>query len=185
MTLRQAHIVGLVLITISGAILYLMGRDLICPCGYVLVWGADAPVEQSSKHMFDWYSPSHLLHGFIFFAILWLVARRLTLGTRAAIAVAVECLWEVVENTPWVINAYRELPAGAGYSGDSVLNATVDILCMAVGFWLARVLPVWMSVAIFLGFEALTLWLIRDGLMLNVLMLLWPVEAIATWQAGG
>lgn len=173
------------LITLAtAAILLGMGRGAICPCGYVDFWG---PVgsEEANQQLADWYTPSHLLHGFLFYAPLWLVARRMTLGWRLVIATVVECAWEIVENTDAVIARYRETTISMDYIGDSVLNSVSDIVAMFVGFWLARVIPVWASVAIVIGFELLTAVIIRDGLTLNVVMLLWPIDAIMEWQAGG
>lgn len=169
---------------IALIVLYGMGRDLICPCGNIKFWGGNTPLIESSKHLFDWYTPSHLLHGFLFFGLLWLVARRVPLGWRLVIATMIEASWEVLENTPMVINAYRELPAGAGYSGDSVINSAMDIGAMFLGFWLASRLPVWASVLVIVGFEVLTVWLIRDGLALNILMLIHPIDAVSAWQTG-
>ena len=137
-----------------------------------------------SQQVFDWYWPSHLLHGFLFYGALWLVARRVEIGWRLAIATLVECAWEIVENTNAVIERYREVTISLDYYGDSVLNSASDIAAMLLGFWLARRLPVWASVAVVVGFELLTLAIIRDNLTLNVIMLLSPIEAIANWQAG-
>ncbi len=178
---------GLSALTVLAAliVLYSMGRDLICPCGTVKLWGGGAPLIESSKHLIDWYTPSHLLHGFVFFGTLWLFARRLPLLWRLVIATLIETAWEVLENTPMVINTYRELPAGAGYSGDSVINSATDLAAMFFGFWLASRLPVWASFLVVVGFEALTIWLIRDGLALNILMLIYPIDAISAWQSGG
>ncbi|MWD29139.1 DUF2585 family protein [Aquicoccus sp. SCR17] len=167
----------------SSIALWAMGRNLICPCGYVALWHGPNDPGMSSQHLMDWYTPSHLLHGILFFGALWLVARRLPMRWRFAIALAVECTWEVVENTPWVIERYRTTTISDQYNGDSVINSAVDVLVMIAGFWLARRLPVWASVAIVLGFEVLTTWLIRDGLALNILMLLWPMEAVSDWQS--
>jgi hypothetical protein len=151
----------------------------------VQLWYNDPWGAEGSQHLLDWYSPSHVIHGILFFAALWIVARRLSLAWRLVIAVVVECAWEIVENSDAVIERYRTVTASKEYLGDSVLNSVMDVLCMMVGFWLARRLPVWASVALVLGFEALTVWLIRDGLALNVLMLLWPVDAVRDWQAAG
>ena len=166
-------------------VLYLMGRNVICPCGYVSVWSGFDNVEQSSQHLTDWYTPSHLLHGVLFFGALWLVARWLPLGWRFAIAMLVEGTWEIVENTPWVIDHYRTFTVSFDYNGDSVINSAMDLAAMALGFFLARRLPVWASVAIVIGFEALTISVVRDGLALNILMLLYPTEAVLQWQQGG
>jgi hypothetical protein len=174
---------AVVLVTFGG--LLAMGRDLICPCGHIDLWHDGQPANESSQHLMDWYTPSHLLHGFLFYAALWLVANRIPFGWKLAISVAVECVWEVIENSAWVIDRYRAVTISLDYNGDSVINSTVDILAMIVGFYLARAIPVWASVAIVIGFEVLTAYLIRDGLALNVLMLLYPLEAVLQWQGGG
>lgn len=175
-------VAGITLATLI--ILVVMGRNITCPCGWVDLWGT-VGTNEGSQQVFDWYAPSHLLHGILFYAGLWLVARRVEVSWRLVIATLIECAWEIVENTNAVIERYREVTISLDYYGDSVLNSGFDILAMLLGFWLAYRLPVWASVAIVVGFELLTLWIIRDNLTLNVLMLLVPIEAIADWQAGG
>lgn len=172
------------LIVAQAAILWGWGHSLICLCGYVKLWHGVAYSTQTSQHITDWYTPSHIIHGILFYAGLWLVARRLDWRWRLAVAVAVEVGWELLENTSWVIDRYRQFTVSSDYFGDTVLNSVSDTLAMMLGFGIARVAPVWVSVAIVVGFEVLTTWLIRDGLTLNVLMLLWPVQAIVDWQAG-
>ena len=164
-------------------ILVVMGRPPICACGTIGLWGASGP--EQSQMLADWYSASHLVHGFLFFGALWLAAgRRLSVGWRFVIALAFESMWEVIENTPMVIDRYREATVALGYSGDSILNSASDIAMMAVGFVLARRLPLWASVAVVIAFELVPLIVIRDNLTLNVLMLLAPSETIRLWQAG-
>ncbi|SMX36945.1 DUF2585 family protein [Maliponia aquimaris] len=170
---------------VLAVILALMGRDWICPCGRIDFWaGPGTPPEEGSQHLFDLYSPSHLIHGLAFYGILALVASRLSLNLRLALALVAEAAWEVLENTPMVIERYRAVTVSLDYNGDSVINSIFDLVAMVIGFYLARVLPVWVSVAIVIGLEVLTAILIRDGLALNVLMLFWPVDAVLQWQQG-
>lgn len=177
-------ILSLLVVTASAAWLLVQGREPVAPSGRILLWYNDPWGPEGSQHLLDWYSPSHVIHGLLFYAALWLVARQLAVGWRFLIAVAVECAWELVENSDAVIERYRSVTVSKDYLGDTVLNVVMDVACMAAGFWLARRLPVWASVALILAFEALTVWLIRDGLALNVLMLLWPLDAVRAWQAG-
>lgn len=172
------------IIAAAAVWLWADGRVLICKCGEVKLWHGAVVSSENSQHISDWYTPSHIIHGFLFFGALWLVARRLSLGWRLAIATLVESAWELVENSNAVIERYRSVTISLDYFGDSVINSVSDILAMVLGFWLAARLPVWATIAIALGFEATTIWLIRDGLALNVLMLLWPIPEVAAWQAG-
>ena len=167
---------------ISVAILLAMGRPPICTCGTVELWGRAGPTQ--SQMLADWYSMSHIVHGFLFYGILHLLFRGMTFERRFTIALVIEAAWEVVENTPMVIDRYREATIALGYSGDSILNSASDIAMMAVGFLAARKLPVWASVAAVLVLEVVPLIVIRDNLTLNVWMLLAPSDAIRTWQAG-
>jgi hypothetical protein len=172
------------IILLSATYLLWIGREPICKCGYVKLWHGQVVSSENSQHISDWYTPSHIIHGFLFFGALWLVARRLSFGWRLAIATLVECAWEIVENSDAVIERYRTVTISLDYFGDSVLNTVCDVLAMVLGFWLASKLPVWVTVALILLFESVTMWLIRDGLVLNVLMLVWPLDSVAAWQAG-
>jgi len=171
------------LLTAAACALLAMGRPPICTCGYVALWHG-AIDSGNSQHLLDWYSPSHVIHGFLFYGAAWLLLRRLPLRFRLLIAVMIEAGWELLENSPMVIDRYRTATMALGYTGDSVLNSLSDISCMMIGFAVARTLPVWATIALAMAFELPTLAVIRDNLTLNVLMLLWPVEAIRHWQAG-
>jgi hypothetical protein len=173
------------ILVLAAAILLWMGREPICKCGTIKLWHGETMSSENSQHLSDWYTPSHIAHGLIFYGALWLVARRLGFGQRLAIATFVEAAWEIVENTDAVINHYRSVTISLDYYGDSVLNSAADIVAMWVGFWLASRLPVSASVALLLAMEIFVGWMIRDNLTLNVLMLLWPLESVKAWQGGG
>ena len=163
----------------------------ICTCGTVKLWHGVVQSAENSQQLTDWYSLSHFIHGLIMNFVAWLLWRKWRLlGGRPApfalpIAVLVEAAWEISENTPMVIDRYRAVTVSFGYTGDSVLNSMGDIGCMILGFLFASRLPWWVSLAIAIVFELLTLYVIRDNLTLNAIMLFWPVEAIRQWQAGG
>lgn len=177
-------LITLGIILLTAAWLLWIGREPICKCGYIKLWHGQVVSSENSQHISDWYTPSHLIHGFLFFGALWLVARQLSFGWRLVIATLVECAWEIVENSDAVIERYRTVTISLDYFGDSVLNSICDVLAMVLGFWLASKLPVWATVALIILFEGLTMWIIRDGLALNVLMLVYPLDSVAQWQAG-
>ncbi len=167
----------------AGAIELAMGRHPICTCGTVDLWVGARDSPKTSQMLADWYTFSHVVHGVLFYAILWLVVRRWPVEWRFLLAQFVESSWEVIENTPFVIDRYRTATVALGYSGDSVLNSVSDMLVMGIGFLAARRLPVWASIALVLALEIIPLFVIRDNLTLNVWMLLAPSRASLAWQS--
>jgi hypothetical protein len=186
---RRALIATLVVAALAAAILLSMGRPPICACGTVKLWHGVVQSSENSQHLSDWYTPSHIIHGLLFYFFAWVLWTRWKLfgGLPAKwalpIAVAFEAFWELLENSPMVIERYRSVTVSWGYTGDSVINSMADIGWMVLGFLLASRIPVWLSVVLALAFELFTLAMIRDNLTLNVLMLVWPIDGIAQWQA--
>ncbi|WP_337829174.1 DUF2585 family protein [Pseudonocardia sp. TMWB2A] len=168
------------------AVMLAMGRPVICTCGTVKLWHGIVQSAENSQHIADWYTFSHIIHGFIFYGVGWLLLRNRPLGLRLLLAVLVEGGWEILENSPVIIDRYREATISYGYSGDSLLNSLFDIIWMMAGFLFAAwdKVKTWWVVALALAFEAMTLATIRDNLTLNVWMLLAPNESIRNWQGG-
>ena len=184
MTMRKAAIPALAILAAAAAILLAMGRHPICTCGVVDLWVGARDSPKTSQMLADWYSLSHIVHGLLFYAALWLTARRWPIEGRFLAAMLIEASWEVVENTPFVIDRYRATTAALGYTGDSVINSLSDILMMALGFMLARKLPVRASILLLLALEIVPLFVIRDNLALNVWTLIAPSKVVQAWQAG-
>jgi hypothetical protein len=183
MTDRRGWMAAGLIALVVVAILFAMGRPPLCTCGTVELWHG-ALDSGNSQHLSDWYSLSHIIHGFLFYAALWGLLRRHPVSVRLAIAVAVEGAWEILENSPIIIDRYRAATIALGYSGDSIVNSMSDLGMMTLGFLFAARMPVWVTVLLGVAFELLALWVIRDNLTLNVLMLSWPVDAVRVWQSG-
>ena len=176
---------GLVLLlAATAALLRWQGRLWACACGRVLLWTSDAWSGDTSQHLFDPYAFTHVLHGVVFCGLLAWALPRVPLARRLLLAVAAEAAWEVVENTQLVIDRYREATAALGYTGDTILNSLGDLAACALGFLAAARLGLTRSVVFFLAVEAVLILTIRDSLLLNVVMLIYPLEGIREWQTG-
>ena len=168
----------------TAVVLLWMGQPPFGPDGRFAWWDGDIWSPGTSQRFADPYSFSHVGHGLIFYGLLWAAGRKRPVGERLFAAVVLEAGWEILENSPIIIQRYRESTIATGYAGDSVLNSMSDVAMMAAGFLAARRLPVWTSVALLVGLEAAALLVIRDNLTLNIIMLLAPNDAIRSWQAG-
>jgi hypothetical protein len=172
-------------IALQGLVLLAMGQPLICECGYVTFWSGSISGPENSQQLADWYTYTHIIHGIAFYLLLWLIAPATPIGLRFALAVGIEVGWEIFENTPFIINRYREAALAQGYFGDSVLNSVSDTLASVGGFVLARTMPVWTLSVLVIAAELFSAYMIRDNLVLNIIQLIYPSEAISNWQVAG
>ena len=174
----------LIILAVAGYEFY-TGRSPLGPDGMFGWWDEDIWGSHNSQRVADAYSFSHIIHGMVFYAFLWVVARRVPVKYRFVIAILMEAAWELLENSPIIINRYRESTIAQGYVGDSILNSVSDVLMAGIGFILARFSKVWVTVFLIVAMELGCLWWIRDNLTLNVLMLVSPSEKIREWQSVG
>jgi len=186
LSLRSSIGISVILVAVFAAILYFMGQPLICECGYIKLWhGPTVLTSENSQHVSDWYTFSHIIHGFVFYWIAWFIGRRWgwSLGFLFLLALLAETAWEIFENTDFIINRYRSVTISYDYFGDSVINSVGDVIAMALGFVLARRLPVWATITLFVAMELFVGYWIRDNLAFNIIMLVYPLDFILEWQA--
>lgn len=184
-TARVDLAVALTIVVITASLEIAMGRSLVYRNGPVRAWVSEVNSDENSQQLSDWYTFSHVIHGALFYGATHLAMGPASLGLRAAIALGIEATWESYENTNTVINRYRAATIALGYYGDSVLNSMSDIVACMLGFLLASRLRWWWTVSWVVAAEILVAMVIRDNLTLNVIMLIWPIDAIKRWQTGG
>ena len=184
-TNRRYILFAILVVSLQALLLFLLGQPPICTCGYIKLWEGVVLGPGNSQHLTDWYTFSHIIHGFLFYWLLSLMFPKTPVLARLLMAVGIESTWEVVENTPMVIQHYREQALAQGYTGASIIYSVSDTVTMVVGFLKARRLPVWSIIVLAVGLELFTAYMIRDILTFNVINLLHQFPAIEAWQAGG
>lgn len=184
LTSRTYILISVGIVALQIFALNLFGQPAYCTCGYIKLWEGVVLSIGNSQHLTDWYTFSHIIHGIIFFYAITAVFPRSPVLLRLLLSVGLESGWEIIENTPWAINHYRMQALAQGYTGDSILNSFSDSLSMIIGFVLAWRLPLYVVAGLAIFLELLVGYLIHDGLLLNVINLIYPFQFIADWQSG-
>lgn len=179
---QSIFLIAILFLAIQAMLLIALGQPLFCTCGYVKLWEGVVLSSGNSQHLTDWYTFSHIIHGFLFYLFLWFIFPKMPIALRFLIALGLEISWEVLENTPIVIEHYRQQALASGYIGDSVLNSLSDTMAMIIGFWAARFFPWWILLVIGVGLEGWVAYEIHDNLTLNILNLIHVFPSITTWQ---
>jgi hypothetical protein len=170
------------LVVLQALVLLAFGQPLICTCGSIKLWTGAVSGPENSQQLTDWYTYTHIVHGLGLYFLLWLIAPRMPIGVRFLLAAGLEVSWEIIENTPFIIDRYRQSALAQGYVGDSVLNSVTDTLAGVSGFVLASLLPAWSTVALMVAMELFVGYMIHDNLTLNIIQLIHPSAAISQWQ---
>lgn len=173
------------LLALHAFVLWAMDRILICKCGYIKFWHGITHSSENSQHLTDWYTFSHIIHGFFFYWLALKLFPNKNIWFRGVVAIIPEVIWEIIENTPLIINRYRAATISLDYYGDSVINSVCDTISMIFGFWLANKLPIWATITLTLLMELIVGYIIHDNLTLNVIMLIYPFHSVRVWQDGG
>lgn len=176
-----------IILVLQAVVLYDLGHPLICDCGYVKIWDNVIEGSENSQHIFDWYTLSHIIHGFIVYFLLWLAGLRKrgwSIGALFLMALLISAGWEMFENTQFVVARYQEATISSNYYGDSIINSLMDSVSMLFGFWLAWRLPVDMVIILAILMELTAAAVIHDNLILNIIMLAYPFQSILQWQTG-
>jgi hypothetical protein len=182
--LELAYLLTVLLIPITAILLYSQGRVWWCKIGDYAIWSSDIWGSHNSQHLLDPYSFTHILHGVLYFWLINLILRKISLSWQFFVAILVGSSWEILENSSFVINHYRTATLSLDYFGDSIFNAISDIFCCGIGFWIAYYLRFWFSLLFFVAVEIVLLFWIKDSLIVNIIMLVFPIEAIKNWQIG-
>ena len=169
------------IISLQALALYIFGQPAICECGFIKIWEPDVLGPGNSQHISDWYTFSHIIHGFLFYGLLHLLFPKLPVWQRLLMALSIEVAWEIAENTPYVINAYREQALAQGYTGDSILNSLMDSVAMLVGFLLVHKWRIWIIILLAITMEVFTAYMIHDNLTLNILNFVHQFDFISEW----